>query len=138
MRDRARLNYLGRAARCLRTTESFVDATPEVSARLAKKFPEVRTDIGALNPLPVAAPHFLMGEEDFVKALQKVLTGSAGGASGLRGDHIKPLLEYPDAVRALHRMFTHVIDARLPDWAQPRAFISQQMALALGEKERSI
>ena len=132
----ARLNYLGRAARMLRSTEIFVDPTPEVSARLAQKFPAARTNIDNLDPLPAGAPHFLVEEEDFAKALRKVLTGSAGGATGLRGDHLKPLLDFPDAVCALHRMFTHIIDARLPDWAQP--YIAQQMAVALGEKERPI
>ena len=77
-----------------------------------------------------------MEEIDFAKLLRVSLSGASGGASGLRGDHIKPLLDLPDVTRALHRMFTHVIDADLPDWAHP--YIAQQVAIALGEKERPI
>ena len=65
-----RLNYLGRAARCLRSTESVVDPTPEVSDRLAQKFPVARTVIDNLTPLPVTDPHFLLEEDDFVKTLK--------------------------------------------------------------------
>jgi hypothetical protein len=131
-----RLGHLGRAARLLRSTEDILEPSFDLTERLQGKFPSPRSAISGLNPLPANAPRFMMEEEDFVKLLRGVLSGAAGGASGLRGDHIKPLLDLPDVARALHRLFAHVIDADFPDWAHP--YISQQVAIALGAKERPI
>jgi hypothetical protein len=131
-----RSGHRRKAAVLLRSDDQVVEATPEVQARVAAKFPASRQPIAGLNPVQDDTPRFLMTCEDFIKSIKKFNNGAAGGGTGLTGQHIASVIEYPDVASALLRVLTLLIDGAFPSWAHP--YICTQRLIALGTKERPV
>ena len=117
-------------------TEIPQEFTEEVIEKVKKKFPKAKTDIAELNPPPESAPYLHIESEEFADLLKKTINGSAAGRSGLKGDHLKPILDRPEVTDALLRVLTLLIDGQLPKSAHP--YIGTQVLLALGEKARPV
>jgi len=134
--DFCRRGYKRKAAMILRSNEVVAEPSPELAERLQMKFPKPRRPLSDLSAAPDSAPQFIQEEVDFLKAIKETFNGSSGGGTGLAGDHIKAVLNFPGVVNALHRLFTLLIDGKFPSWSHP--YVCTQRLLSLGEKERPV
>ena len=130
------MGYDGKAAKVLRSNDVVNKATEETANFLQTKFPSPRTNVFCLNPVAQHAPRFMMELEGFVAGLRAQINGSAGGRSGLTGEHFKPLLDREDVMEALLRVHRLIINGELPKWAHP--YIVSQRLMSLGAKQRPI
>ena len=136
---RVGLGWLSRAARLVRSDEGINKPSEASTATLRGKFPAPRTPINLLDDVPDNAPHFIVDEEEegaFADMLSGVLKATAGGRSGLQGEHIKPLLLNGGALMALQRVITHLLDGDFPAWAHP--YLVTSRLVSLGAKERPV
>ena len=134
--DFCRRGYKRKAAMLLRSNEVVAEPSAELAARLQLKFPKPRRPLSDLSAAPDGAAQFIQEEADFLRAIKATFNGSSGGATGLAGDHIKEVLNFPGVVKALHRLLTLLIDGKFPSWSHP--YICTQRLLSLGEKERPV
>jgi hypothetical protein len=125
-----------RAARVLRRTDEMQPETAASASRLLLKFPEAAEPISGLNKPPQNAPRLIMDLKVFIKKMTKITNSSAGGRTGLRGTHIKPLLYNESVMSELLRVLTLLINGEFPSWTHP--YLVSQRLIALGEKDRPI
>ena len=125
---------LSRASNTLRSDESQNPRTSETLERLKPKFPRRRPSEPQVEPVASddPAPKLAIEPEDMEKMIRKLINGSSGGRSRLRGEHILPLLEDPVCVDALTGIICHLANGTFPDWSHP--YMVSLKLMALGEK----
>jgi hypothetical protein len=131
-----RRGWRSRAAKTLRSDDVMRHLEGEELLAFRAKFPPPRGDITKLEPPLDDDPLFVMDMDDFIETLKASFNGSAGGPSGLMGDHVRDILHYPRVQSALLRLFTLLIDGEFPLWTHP--YICTQRVFALGEKARPV
>ena len=129
--------YLRKAAMRLRSDQEVKQMTPEVVAHLRAKFPvSSKTPITNIHATTDDDPNYITELNDFVEEMKSSFNGACGGPSSLMGDHIKAVLGLSGVARALHRVFSLLINGRFPAWSHP--FVCASRLIALGEKMRPI
>ena len=129
--------YLRKAAERLRSDEEVHHPSAEVVAHLRSKFPSTsKSPITDIQPITDDDPNYIITVDDFSSELKKTFNGACGGPSSLMGDHIKAVIGLSGVARALHRLFTLLINGQFPDWSHP--FVCASRLIALGDKMRPI
>ena len=128
--------YFSKASHLLRSTDECQQVSQELADKMQVKFPKRREHSKVITPVSPDSELYITELGDFIKDVKESINGSVGGRSGLRGDHLKPLVSNIEVMGALLRVMTLLIDGKFPRWAHPYLF--SRRLLALGAKARPI
>ena len=128
--------HFSKASRLLRSTEECLPVTQDLADKMQAKFPKRRERQKVISPVTPESELYISEIGDFIKEVKEAINGSVGGRSGLRGDHLKPLVSNLEVMEALMRVMTLLINGSFPRWAHPYLF--SRRLLALGAKARPI
>lgn len=129
---------IGKGSRLLREDGKIATPTAELADRMKAIFPATSTPLSRMDPPPEDAPRFIQSDGDFTELVRKTINASCGGRSGLTAAHIKPLLDYPDTMSQMNRVFTLLIDGDLPTWMHPYIVTFNLVVIVQKGKERPV